>query len=137
MIEKQLAPLNKLFLFDRDSKELICPIVDKYKYKLGINIAILAQGNYKAGVALYLHRLIVPEDQRNKGLGTSFMTEFTKWCDDYKVILGTTPRAIGRTQEDQDSLIIFYKKFGFKHASDPTVNKYWNVLTGDYFRLPI
>lgn len=117
-----------------DQYELVHPIIQKYKEQ-GMNIALLSSDNKGHDfTALYLHRIIVPPEQRGTGLGTRFMVEFTKWCDQENIIVGTVPLCM--EPENQNQFLKFFSSFGFKHVSDVDVKKYWHVITGDYIRLP-
>ena len=50
------------------------------------------------------------------------------------IIIGTVP--LCATASNQDKFIRFFESFGFKYVSDMDVNAYWNIITGDYLRLP-
>lgn len=111
------------------------PIITKHKQK-GVDVSVLNASNQHQikSTALYLHRLIVPEGCRGLGLGTGFMTEFCKFLDENELPVGTVIRAV--QGQDQNKLVDFLQKFNFMHISNPQVNIYWNIINGDYIRLP-
>lgn len=68
----------------------------------------------------FFNRLIVPPNMRNKGIATKFMTRLIEILDEKDMRLVNTVNPYGDLNEDQ--LITFYKKFGFKEGSlDPNL----------------
>lgn len=68
--------------------------------------------------AWFFNRLFVPSEMRNKGIATQLMNRLIEILDEYNICLINTVNAYGDLNEDQ--LITFYKKFGFKEGcSDP------------------
>lgn len=65
----------------------------------------------ETGKYLELIKLVIPEKQRNQGLGTKIMIGLCEEADRYKKILTLTPTNIYGS--DFKRLIKFYKKFGF------------------------
>lgn len=61
---------------------------------------------------IYLDLLIVPEEYRNKGLGTKFMNELIEAADSIRCPLALTADT-SYSDTDEETLEAYYKRFGF------------------------
>jgi GNAT superfamily N-acetyltransferase len=60
---------------------------------------------------LYLHKIGVPEEYKNQGVGSKVMQILCDFCDQYNLIFKLSPTdAFG---SEIDRLTNFYKRFGF------------------------
>src|ERR1035437_7701908 len=60
---------------------------------------------------LYLHKISVPKEYKNSGVGTKIMNMLCGFCDDYSIICKLAPTdAFGSNFE---RLVNFYVRFGF------------------------
>lgn len=74
---------------------------------LGVELE-LKIGGYQS---VYISKIIIPENKRNAGIGSSFMKKLTMLADEYNVILELSPSDIyGGTVSKLKS---FYNRFGF------------------------
>ena len=75
--------------------------------KEGVDSSISEGDNY-----IRLHSIVVPESQRNTGIGTAFMNDLNKYADAVqKPLLLTPDPSLGGSSKSR--LENFYKRFGF------------------------
>lgn len=65
----------------------------------------------------YFNRLIVPKSARNKGFATRLMEMLIELLDEKKIVLINEVQGTGDLNNDQ--LVTFYKKYGFKETEHP------------------
>jgi len=77
--------------------------------------------------SIYINKIVVPKDNRNEGIGSSFMTKLTELADEYGVILTLSPEnTYGGTVS---RLKQFYKRFGFRDNKGRTRdNRFWYAM---------
>ena len=86
--------------------ETVEDLQDYLTEKYGV---IVYLGNHPGGMVL--HRISVPEDIQNSGIGSAIMTEIIQFADDNSLSIGLTPDDVyganmGRLEQ-------FYRGFGF------------------------
>jgi 8-oxo-dGTP pyrophosphatase MutT (NUDIX family)/N-acetylglutamate synthase-like GNAT family acetyltransferase len=91
-----------------DFKNEAYTLADKYTYK---GCRVVFAWNKHTHLCL-LDRFSVPNDDREKGIGSSFMKEWCELADQYGITLALQPS--GGLGGDIDRLKIFYSRFGFK-----------------------
>lgn len=85
---------------------------------LGIEVQLHGRGDI-----VTLSKIVVPEEKRGQGLGSSAMRKITDWADKNGVTLATTPSGdfggnVGRLKD-------FYSRFGF--VPNEGENKIWET----------
>ena len=68
---------------------------------------------YENKHSLVLSRIVIKEECRGTGVGTSIMNDLITYVDYNKKIIALTPSS--DFGGDKNRLIQFYKRFGFKH----------------------
>ena len=60
---------------------------------------------------LYLHKISVPDEYKNKGIGTKIMQTICDFCDKEKLVCMLEPTSVFGSNLER--LIHFYNRFGF------------------------
>lgn len=106
-----------------DSRDGICIFSRTNEYLAQIDTMYVDEVFY--GVrGLYVNRVIVPKEIRNKGIATQMMNELIKKSDEKQINLILEINAYGDLNEDK--LKEFYGKFGFIESK----------IKGVYVRIP-
>lgn len=101
--------------------------LDKKYTAMGCEVSVY---NVKPN-GIYLAKVVIPKEDRGKGVGTQFMRELIKIADDNKRAIILTPsNQFGSSIKMLDA---FYKKFGFQKNSGN--NKDFNYMAS-YIRNP-
>ena len=93
-------------LFEAVSPELI-RIVNDAEKNHGIHVDIYEFNNY-----FELKRIVVPKENRDKGMGSQIMSDIIKYADKMKKDIFLTPSSDFGGSKTR--LIDFYKRFDFK-----------------------
>jgi GNAT superfamily N-acetyltransferase len=68
---------------------------------------------FETGKGLTLSKIVLPKEDRNKGVGSKILEDLTSYADKNNLTIGVTPNsAFGG---NQNKLKTFYKKFGFRN----------------------
>lgn len=107
-------PIGDYGIYSKEIKEDITSVKDKWE-NLGIDFWISEKGNY-----IIVSKIVVPEENRNNGIGTEAMNILTNYADDTGKIIALTPSTSfgGKLSKLQN----FYKKFGFVKNSGKNKN---------------
>lgn len=93
-------------LFEAASPDLI-RIVNDAEKNHGVHLDIYEFNNY-----FELKRIVVPKEDRGKGVGSQIMSDLIKYADKMKKDIFLTPSSDFGGSKTR--LIDFYKRFGFK-----------------------
>jgi GNAT superfamily N-acetyltransferase len=77
-----------------------------------VNLVIDFYRNLNPSNYLYLHKIGVPEEYKNQGVGTKVMQILCEFADRYELIFKLSPTDFFGS--DLERLTNFYRKFGFE-----------------------
>lgn len=96
----------KKILFEASSPELT-KLIQYAEDELGVNFDVYEFNDY-----IELTRIVVPKEDRNKGIGTEILSKLIKFADKVKKDIFLTPSSDFGGSKTR--LVDFYKQFGFK-----------------------
>lgn len=120
---KEYGPL--LRIASADSQSFARQIREAYGIEFWLSQA--RWGNTSEPDIVSLESIVVPPQQRGKGIGVAVMGEFIHWANKNKLILGLTPSS--DFGGNVSKLRTFYKKFGFV----PNLGRNKDYRTRDVF----
>ena len=105
LIEAESEELKKELKY-QNVKDDVQSLSDEIKSKYDVKLSLIGRGD-----KIEIVKIIVPEDERNNGVGTNVMNHIAAFADKKGYILTLTPTSdFGGNKR---TLVDFYKRFGF------------------------
>ena len=81
----------------------------KNKYRIELKLLFLPKRT------IQLHTIVIPDDSRNKGIGTEVIKDIIQYADNHKLDIVLNPAEVddGLGTTSKEDLIRFYERFGF------------------------
>jgi len=128
-----LEDMEKKFKED-DKKEDFSSVNDIEKKYNFTDIKIFERKDF-----IYIHKIVIPQELRDKGIGTQIMNDICDYADSKNKTITLLlndedyEEEKGWGTKSKDSLIRFYKRFGFVENKGSNQN---NLMVDDMYRKP-